>query len=68
MNKEMIARYQKENKSMKEMLTHMADKDMNEKQEAVQKSNAEKDLHLVRRRLDELKSKTKVKQEQLEAT
>ena len=52
----MIARYQKENKSMKEMLTYMADKDMNEKQEAVQKLKSEKDLHLVRRWLYKLKS------------
>jgi hypothetical protein len=61
----MIAKYQKENKDMKEMINIIKEKDKTQENEAGvgnrSNSNSERDLLVWRRKLDDLKSKTSKK-------
>ena len=65
----MIAKYQKENKEMKEMINSLKDKDRRADNDGVvnvrSSSNGERDLLVWRRKLDDLKSKSVKKQEHL---
>ena len=58
----MIAKYQKENKEMKEMINSLKDKDRRADNDGAvnvrSSSNGERDLLVWRRKLDDLKSKS----------
>ena len=65
----MIAKYQKENKEMKQMINQLNEKERRSDNDASvntrSSSNNERDLQVWRRKLDDLKSKTVKKQEHL---
>lgn len=65
----MIAKYQKENKEMKDMISILIDKERRADNDGAvnvrSSSNGERDLLVWRRKLDDLKSKTVKKQEHL---
>lgn len=65
----MIAKYQKENKEMKDMISILKDKERRADNDGAvnvrSSSNGERDLLVWRRKLDDLKSKTVKKQKHL---